>query len=72
MILPSGDSLNKDDIVQIHPKDPVFGSCFAVVTEARGWGCIASVRIPGQGDAPIRLAVEEFEKVGKAFWVEAE
>jgi hypothetical protein len=70
-----------DDIIQISPThDERFGAALLVVTEARSWGVIGYVQIPGQGQAFFRLPYEPTEfsspgctvtglKVGHAHWL---
>jgi hypothetical protein len=55
------------DVVQIQPGayQSEWDGCFAVVTEARSWGVVADVY--GFKDTyPIRLASNQFGRIGKA------
>lgn len=59
------------DVVQIAPEADVnvgLRTCFAVVTEVKGWGVLADVAMPGKGVAPVRLAFGQFERIGPAAW----
>ena len=65
------EGLEKGDVVQIDPAhDGLFGGCFMVVTELKGFGAQGYVSAPGEkGLAYYRCPWAGMHKVGKAEWV---
>jgi hypothetical protein len=61
----------KNDVVQIEPTHHSLGGAFAYVTQIAEWGITVEVPIPGRGVAPVRLAPDEYRRVGKAGWTPA-
>lgn len=66
--------LTPGDVVQIDPEHPLFGGCFALVTEVKPWGIQGFVSIPQErgkppGEAYCRLEWRQIELVGRASWV---
>lgn len=68
--MPAEDgALAAGDVVQINPAhDPVFGGCFMVVTEPKGWGAQGYVTVPGKGDAYYRCPIDALVRIGRAEW----
>lgn len=57
------------DVVQINPlADQIFGGSFIFVQEARKWGCIGFIQIPGRGRSYVRRKWEEVDYIGQAVW----
>lgn len=56
------------DVVQIHPAHHCLGGALAFVTEVRSWGIVAEVPVPTRGVAPVRLAPNEFVRIGHQAW----
>jgi hypothetical protein len=71
--------LKEGDIVQITPdRGHRFGGFFCIVMEPKDWGCMGylvhhtnfdAVRIVDTEQAYVRLAFEEIEYCGNAFWL---
>ncbi len=59
------------DLLQIDPEhDEIFGGCFMVVTEPKGWGAQGYFAAPGEkGLAYYRVNFLNAVKVGRAEWV---
>lgn len=58
-------------VLQIAPAhSEMFGSCFLQVTEVKPWGVQGFVRVPGGGNAFVRVKWEHLEVIGMAVWVD--
>lgn len=78
MLSKHGVAIKVGDIVQIdpaNPTNPMFGGCFLVVTELKGWGVMGYVQGLGEngeravGQAYIRLPWAQIEPTGgRAVW----
>jgi len=61
------------DVVQIDAEhDKRFGGCFMLVTEAKAWGAIGFVQIPGEGQVFYRCLYEAMHRIGEAQWILAD
>lgn len=59
-------------VLQIAPEhSETFGACFLQVTEVKPWGVQGFVRVPGGGNAFVRVKWEHLEVIGMAVWVDA-
>ena len=58
----------KGDVVQVEPDHKLFPCCFAVVTEAKGWGIVVDVYGHSKALYPTRLASNQFVRIGVAEW----
>jgi len=58
-------------VIQISPEfvNPIFGGCFAIVNEEKGWGVLAYVLVPGKGQAYVRVPNEHLQIIGDAVWI---
>lgn len=61
--------LLRGDIIQVTKENDPWRGCILMVDEPKSFGCQAFVKIPGRGEAYIRLEWGEFEKVGNAVLV---
>jgi len=63
--------LEVGSIVQVNPKNDVFGGCLVVVSEVKSWGIQGYVQAPGEkGQAYIRVSIGNFENTGgTAPWI---
>ena len=58
-------------VLQIAPEhSEMFGACFLQVTEVKPWGVQGFVRVPGGGNAFVRVKWEHLEVIGMAVWVD--
>ena len=59
-------------VLQIAPEhSEMFGGCFLQVTEVKPWGVQGFVRVPGGGNAFVRVKWEHLEVIGMAVWVDS-
>ena len=59
-------------VLQIAPEhSEMFGGCFVQVTEVKPWGVQGFVRVPGGGNAFVRVKWEHLEVIGMAVWVDS-
>jgi len=63
------NNLAVGDVVQIDPSVENFGACFMTVTEARTWGAQGYVRVPGGGDAYVRVNHKDMVLIGRVEWI---
>ena len=63
------NNLAVGDVVQIGPHVQNFGACFMTVTESKPWGAQGYVRVPGGGDAYVRIAHKDMVLIGRAEWM---
>lgn len=64
-----GNAMRTGDIVQIVPDHADYPVCFAVVTQARSWGCVVELYGPERASETVRLQSREFVRVGHAIWM---
>ena len=58
-------------VLQISPEySETFGACFMQVTEVKPWGAQGFVRVPGGGNAFVRVKWEHLEVIGMAAWMD--
>jgi hypothetical protein len=73
----TGDTVHKDDIVQIKPDAELYPGAFLVVTEPRVWGVQGYLCLPMEytgltrfrGLAYTRVKTDDYLLVGNAAWV---
>jgi hypothetical protein len=79
-LYPGDRAIDIHDVVQIHPDEPVFGSCLLIVTSVtspgEAWGVVSGF-VPGpmareRGRTPsvyyYRVAINHVRRVGRASW----
>jgi len=66
-------NLKVHDIVQITENGQEgWTACLMVVSEVRSSGVLAYTKIPGQGDAYLRVPFDQCELVGRALLIHSE
>ena len=59
-------------VLQIAPEhSEMFGACFLQATEIKPWGVQGFVRVPGGGNAFVRVKWEHLAVIGMAVWVDS-
>ena len=68
---PNPEALPIGAVLQISPDHgETFAACFLQVTEVKPWGVQGFVRVPGGGNAFVRVRWEHLEPIGMAVWVD--
>lgn len=62
--------IERGTVIQINPEaSGLFGGCFMVVLEDKGWGVVGYVPLHGKGVAHVRVKHDDLELVGLAHWI---
>ena len=58
--------IKSGDIIQANENAGMWCGCVLIVSEVKSFGVQAFMRVPGQGDAYIRLTAEQYDMTGGA------
>lgn len=64
--------IKRGSVIQINEKVPEWCGCLMMVDEVKSFGCMASMKIPLQGVAYLRLMSDQYEYIGEAVFVPAD
>lgn len=60
----------KSEVIQVNETIPEWTGCLMIVDEVKQWGVVAGMRVPGKGTAYLRLKHDQYERIGRAAFIE--
>ena len=65
---------NVNDVIQVNElvQNNAWTGCLLIVREVKDWGVTASLEIPQNGTAYVRLSYDQYEVIGQAVLVPVE